>query len=138
MQTLNVDMALERILRTDRSYHPDAYRFVCEALEVAVRHFNKPREGSRRHLTARELLEGVRRHALKEYGPLASTVLASWGVRETMDVGRMVFRLVDEGVLGKTDDDRIDDFRDVFKLHDVLRAPFLGRTAPCTTTHKDP
>ena len=56
----------------------------------------------------------MRAHALASFGPLASHVWRTWGVRETLDWGRVVFLLVDHGLLKRQDDDRIEDFRDGF------------------------
>jgi len=45
---------------------------------------------------------------------LARTVLSRWNVRRTVDFGRIVFALVDNGYMQKTEDDTLEDFRDVF------------------------
>ena len=45
---------------------------------------------------------------------LARTVLARWNIRRTYDFGRIVFAMVDNGLMQKTEEDSIEDFRDVF------------------------
>ncbi|MFZ0616916.1 MAG: Minf_1886 family protein [Chthoniobacterales bacterium] len=47
------------------------------------------------HVMAGELLEGLRLQALREFGPMAVTVLEYWGVKSSRDVGQMVFNLVE-------------------------------------------
>jgi uncharacterized repeat protein (TIGR04138 family) len=69
-------------------------------------------------------LEAFRVHGLKEFGPMALTVLEYWGVRSCEDVGQMVFNLVNAGVFGKTDADTLDSFRNVYDFHDAFSAPF--------------
>lgn len=62
-------------------------------------------------MTGQQVLEGMRNHALELFGPLAGQVWRSWGVNETMDWGRIVFVLVEAGMLNRQDTDSIDDFR---------------------------
>jgi uncharacterized repeat protein (TIGR04138 family) len=52
------------------------------------------------------------------------TVLEYWGVRSTGDVGRMVFNLIEAGVFGRADDDRIEDFENGFSFEEAFVAPF--------------
>jgi uncharacterized repeat protein (TIGR04138 family) len=125
--------ALREIVKDDPRYDLDAYLFLREALDVAVRLFNKPADGAARHVSGRELLDAIRRHALDEYGPMALRVLNTWGVRRTDDFGAIVFNMVERGVLGKTDEDKIDDFRGCYDFADAFEKPYLpqaDRTRP--------
>jgi uncharacterized repeat protein (TIGR04138 family) len=70
------------------------------------------------------LLEGFRLHALDEFGPMALMVLGYWGVHTTADVGNLVFNLVDASVFGKTDEDTVESFADVFDFHEAFVDPF--------------
>jgi uncharacterized repeat protein (TIGR04138 family) len=94
------------IVMSDRRYAFDAYQFVLEALDYTYRMVKK-----RRHVTGQELLEGARRHALERYGPMARTVLNHWGLRRCEDIGEVVFNLVENGLLRKTDKDSREDFK---------------------------
>ena len=67
-------------------------------------------EGAQRHVTGQEVLEGMRAHASALFGPLAAAVWRSWGVRETLDWGRIVFLLVENGMLNRQESDTIEDF----------------------------
>jgi uncharacterized repeat protein (TIGR04138 family) len=96
---------LESLLRRDRRYSRDAYVFVSEALQYTVE-----KTGKKEHVTGQTLCQGLCEYALDQFGPLARTVLASWGLVRTEDVGEVVFNLVDVGLLRKTSDDRREDF----------------------------
>ena len=61
-----------------------------------------------------------REEARTGFGPLARTVFDSWNVRGTSDFGRIVFNLVAAGEMGKTDDDSIADFNDVYRFADAF------------------
>lgn len=69
-----------------------------------------------RHVSGADLCVGLRDYALSRWGLLAPAVLAGWGIRETKDFGRMVFALVENGVLQKQPEDRIEDFDAVYSF----------------------
>jgi uncharacterized repeat protein (TIGR04138 family) len=98
---------LSRILQRDARYREDAYLFVMASLSRAVQTLTEPR-----HVTGQELLEGIRREAEEQFGPMAGSVFEHWGVKNSLDFGRIVFNMVHEGILSKTDTDSLDDFDD--------------------------
>ena len=100
---------LNKICARDLRYKLDAYPFVLSALSHTMERLN--RKG---HVSGQELSLGIKEYALNEYGRMARTVLEHWGIKVTGDFGNIVFNMVDAGVLGKTEEDSIDDFADVF------------------------
>ena len=48
------------------------------------------------------------------------TVFNHWGISETEHFGEIVFHLVEVGLLTKTDEDSLEDFKGVFILKDAL------------------
>jgi len=111
--------AVEAIRAGDGRYRLEAYQFVREALDWQV-----SRLSVRRHVSGPELLEGVKRLAWERFGPMARTVLNHWGLVDGEDVGRIVFQLVDAGILSKTEDDRLDDFAGVVRFDDAFEAGY--------------
>jgi uncharacterized repeat protein (TIGR04138 family) len=113
----------QRSPRPRLTYHHQAYLFIKDAL-AATQELLKRRpagpddEGA--HITGRELLEGIRLLASKQFGMLAPTVFASWGVHETKDFGRIVFELVELGELRRTENDHLSDFDDVYSFEDAF------------------
>lgn len=106
---------LRKLALKDGRYAPEAFAFLYESLDHAVRLAGRESaEGTERHVSGQELLSGMRVHALETFGPLAGHVWRAWGVHETLDWGRIVFLLVEEGLLNRQDTDSIDDFRDGF------------------------
>ena len=55
---------------------------------------------------------------------LARTVLARWNVQATIDFGNMVYLLIEHGHMKKTDEDSIEDFRDVYDFGTALDAAY--------------
>lgn len=129
MRQIDFVGAVERICRKDPRYDSAAYFFLREALDFTVKMLDRPRRGPGRHVTGQELLEGVRRYALQEFGPMALTVLTTWGVKQTGDFGDMVFNLVETGVLGKTSEDKKEDFANGYSFDEAFAAPFKPKSA---------
>lgn len=103
------DEVLERIRALDGRYHDRAYLFVLAALEYCQR-----RRKVRGHIPGAELAEGCRDFALEQYGLTARTVLSHWGIESTEDIGRIVFVLIEIGLLTRHPNDRIEDFSAVY------------------------
>jgi uncharacterized repeat protein (TIGR04138 family) len=112
---------LRKLAMKDGRYAPEAFEFLFESLEHAIKLSGRENaEGQDRHVTGQELLQGMRQHASTVFGPLAGQVWRSWGVRETLDWGRIVFLLVDEGLLNRQDTDSIEDFRGGFDYEEAF------------------
>jgi uncharacterized repeat protein (TIGR04138 family) len=110
---------LDSIAESDSRYKLEAYAFLIDALEYTMR-----RLGRRGHVSGRELLDGIRRMALDQFGPTARMVLESWGVRCTEDFGEIVFNLVDAGLLGKNEGDSREDFKGIYDFEEVFEKGF--------------
>lgn len=115
---------LALILAKDTRYHRDAYLFVREALDYTQKAIIKENRGELRHVTGQELLEGVREHALSQFGPMAATVFEEWGIKRCEDFGEIVFNMVENGVLAKTDKDSRADFANGYDFIEAFRKPF--------------
>src|SRR5437016_2862085 len=94
---IDFNKALGEMLQQDSRYNRDAYFFVREGLDHTIKLLKRKPEGADRHVSPRELLDGIRDYTLKQYGPLARTVLEHWGVKRCEDIGEIVFNLVDKG-----------------------------------------
>ena len=129
MQPHEFHEILAQVVREDPRYAAEAYRFLRQGLDLAVKLHSKPDHGPGRHVTGRELLEGLRQCALREFGPMAFTVLATWGIHRTEDFGELVFNLVDRGLLGKTDQDKREDFAHGYAFQEAFVKPFLPKAA---------
>jgi uncharacterized repeat protein (TIGR04138 family) len=98
-----------RIRARGGRYHERAYLFVLGAVE-----FLQTRLEVRRHVTAAELAWACRDLALQQYGLLAPSVLAHRGIARTEDFGRIVYTLVEVGLLVTQPGDHESDFQAVY------------------------
>jgi len=112
------------ICKKDARYQPDAYFFLVEALDVTVKDIRKNQPDHSRHVSGKELLDGIKVYALDEFGPLTHTVFAEWGVHTTLDFGEIVFNLVEAGRLGKTESDSREDFKNGYDFDEAFLRPF--------------
>lgn len=113
------------IRKDDPRYKRGAYYFLRQALDYSLKELHKDGKLDRtNHLTGQQLLEGIRLYAIDQYGPMARTVFENWGVRECRDFGNIVFNLVDCKVLGKTDQDRPEDFDGGYSFSAAFDKPF--------------
>ena len=124
MQKIGFAEALDAIIASDRRYQRDAYIFLRDALDFTTKQHKKVKGATVRHVSGPELLDGVRQYALKEFGPMVITVFENWGIHSTEDIGHMVFNLIAAGIFGKTDQDSIDDFKNVYDFHEAFAKPF--------------
>jgi uncharacterized repeat protein (TIGR04138 family) len=138
MQPLNFEEVLERILARDFRYHREAYLFLREALEQTQKRFHQSRKAEPQHVTGKELLEGVREYALGQFGPMAQTVLNEWGIHRCEDIGELVFNMIDQALLSKTETDSRDDFKGGYDFEEVFRKPFRPRPTEILPTTPEP
>ncbi|NIP77884.1 MAG: hypothetical protein GWM90_01245 [Gemmatimonadetes bacterium] len=113
------DEVLDRLRERHPRYHETAYLFILSALHHVLEGLPEPR-----HISGRELADGVRDVALARFGPMARTVLAHWGIEETADVGEIVFALVDAGVLLKQENDSPRDFDALYDFEEAFEADY--------------
>lgn len=122
---------LKSILFKAGGYAPEAYRFISDGLahtvasvhgEDAVRQAESADDDSL-HVSGQQLCLGLRDYALQRYGLLARTVLRKWNIHNTEDFGRIVFALVDSGLMRKTDEDELEDFQGVYEFDEEFVEP---------------
>ena len=116
---------IDELIRRDPRYPYEAYEFLFSALAHTQHLLERTPPSDRQsdqeyHVSGRELLEGVRDLALREFGLMARTVFRMWGINRTDDFGELVFNLVETGLMSKTTEDQRQDFHDVYDLDKAL------------------
>jgi uncharacterized repeat protein (TIGR04138 family) len=139
VQDLDFAEVVDLICKEDTRYDKAAYFFVRQGLDhtVSALKKNDPSRAQRsQHVAGRELLEGLRVHALEQFGPLAKTVLESWGVSRCSDFGEIVFNLIEYNIFSKTENDRREDFANIYDFDEAFVKPFqpagARRSGPST------
>lgn len=124
MQELQfADGVLARIRASaGQRYDERGYLFILSAIE-----FLQTTLDVRRHVTGAELAWGCRDLALERFGLLSRTVLACWGVTSTADFGRLVYTLVEIGLLSTQPGDSEEDFHGVYDFVAALDDGYVIR-----------
>ena len=115
---------VENIYEKDVRYREGAYIFVMEALAYTQKKFKRTK-----HVKGEEMLQGMKELLLHKFGPMTITVLEYWGIKNTEDFGNIVFNLVENRVLSKTEDDSIEEFRDGYDFEEVFDSGYRKQLA---------
>ena len=115
----SMEDAVRQLTEADPAYAEDAYYLVRDTVTYALE-----KQEVHRHLNAGELVDALIEYADREYGPLASQVLAEWGVTGPADVGRLVYKLIGAGILSASPEDRPEDFLVLSNWFPPEPAPF--------------
>ena len=114
-------MPLAKSPRPQLSFHPHAYLFVTDALSEAQTVCGRDQHTeSGGHVSAHELLTGVKSLGQRRFGMMASVVFRHWGIRATDDIGRIVFEMIDRGEMKKTENDQFNDFVNVYSFDEAF------------------
>ena len=117
---------LYEVIRADGRYPPDAFAFLQVGLVRAVREVygenTEAEEDQPHHVSGRQLCDALRDEGKDRWGMLARTVLNRWNIHETLDFGKMVYLLVENDLMQKTEKDSVEDFRDVFGFDEAFGA----------------
>jgi uncharacterized repeat protein (TIGR04138 family) len=113
-------------------YAPEAFEFIRHGLGHTVRMVHgegalqAPGPDESRHVSGQQLCLGLRDFAIRQYGMLARVVLTRWGVRRTDDFGRIVFAMIEVGLMRKTEQDSLEDFRGVYDFGEAFGSVEVG------------
>jgi uncharacterized repeat protein (TIGR04138 family) len=122
--------SMEEVIRNDGRYPLEAFAFLHDALNHAVSDVygsqapmtqdQDPEAEGAHHVSGEQLCHSMRDLAIERWGRLAEPVLSKWNIHATIDLGNMVYLLVNNSFMRKTADDSVEDFRDVYSFKDAF------------------
>lgn len=132
MRNENFERAIAKILKNDSRYPRGAYTLMPVVLDYTVRRVQEAQRAGKLpfrgqvspHVSGQQLAEGFRDYLLEEFGPFAYGIAADLNLHETLDIGHLVYNLISVGCFGKTDEDRLEDFNNVYDFHTAFVLPF--------------
>ena len=104
-------------------YPAEAFEFVQSGLSHTQERLyeeNAHLSTEERHIRGQEFCLGLRDLAIERWGLMAPSVLSHWKIYRTADFGRIVFSMIDAGLMSKTDEDTLDDFRSVYEFDEAF------------------
>jgi uncharacterized repeat protein (TIGR04138 family) len=111
------------MLRKAGPYPIEAFNFVREGLSYTLQQIHDDPDALSepdRHVSGQQLCLGLRDYAIEAFGLLAPAVLEHWNIHRTDDFGRIVFAMIDSGLMTRTAEDTIEDFRGVFSFDEAF------------------
>jgi uncharacterized repeat protein (TIGR04138 family) len=128
MSTQTKELNWKKIMNAAGPYPMEAFTFVREGLTFTSQRVHGNAENLPevdRHISGQQLCLGLRDFAIEQYGLMAPIVLSHWRINRTEDFGRIVFAMIAEGLMSKTADDTMEDFRAVFDFEEAFSADQL-------------
>ncbi len=130
--------SLHEIARTTR-YPVEAFAFVRRGLDYTVHRTHEDIESlsdEQRHVSGKQLCQGLRDYAVDQYGALARTILKRWNIHRTEDFGRIVFAMVESGLMQATENDTVRDFDAVFDFDGAFSSEIPVEHVPLSDPHQ--
>ena len=114
--------SMEQIIRADGRYPIEAFGFLQEAMSSAIKtaYSDELPISGQPHVSGQQISQACREMALERWGMLARTVLEKWNIRSTIDFGKMVYLLIEHGLMKKTDEDGVEDFENVYDFDEAV------------------
>jgi len=112
---------LTYLVESKKKHTINAYCALLAAVQACI---NESSRTELEHISGQDLARKFADIVLNAYGPLSSDILDDWNIKNTRDIGEMVFDLVAVGLLFFSENDKIEDFDDVFDFHEKFVAPF--------------
>jgi uncharacterized repeat protein (TIGR04138 family) len=131
MNDIKISSEIKKILDKDPRFSGEAYTFVGRAVSYTIERLTE-----KKHVSGKEVLDGLLLLATTEYGPLAYEVLKGWGINSDKAVGQIVFNMIEHNLLSKRDEDKIEDFDLGIDFKNKLD-PFFPNLAPVATPTKE-
>ncbi len=118
-------MAMLRLAASiDGRYPQAAFAYVYSAIPKIIeaqKGDGAPRpQGKGRHVSGRQICEGLLALLQEDFGCLVTEVLHHWGINGTIDIGNIVYKLIELNFLSASPGDALSDFEDVFPIDDRL------------------
>lgn len=128
------DELIEKIVEHDSRYAMQSYAFVNESVSFTIEKLNRTdRAPGKRHVSPRELVNGFLEFTAQEFGILGGRVMVFWGIRTGLDVGNIVFNMINAKILCASPEDTLeafDCFSDIPEFLDTLHIEAMTSEVP--------
>ena len=125
---------IRKICEEDDSFPPMAYCFVRDSVHKALENIAKAKRELRFNdeeppdIQGADLCRFFRDTLINRFGPCAIDVLDTWNIKKTSDFGKIVYKLISVEILGKSENDSVEDFDDVYDFTEEFVMPYKQGT----------
>ena len=127
---------IRKICEEDDTFPPMAYCFVRDSVHKALDNIAKAKrqnlfaDDDPPDIKGADLCRFFRDTLINRFGPSAIDVLDTWNIKKTSDFGKIIYKLISVEILGKSENDSIEDFNDVFDFTEEFVMPYKQGTTP--------
>ncbi|MBO4527043.1 MAG: hypothetical protein IKS92_15845 [Victivallales bacterium] len=127
---------IRKICEEDDTFPPMAYCFVRDSVHKALDNIAKAKrqnlfaDDDPPDIKGADLCRFFRDTLINRFGPSAIDVLDTWNIKKTSDFGKIIYKLISVEILGKSENDSIEDFDDVFDFTEEFVMPYKQGTTP--------
>ena len=127
---------IRKICEEDDTFPPMAYCFVRDSVHKALDNIVKAKrqnifaDDDPPDIKGADLCRFFRDTLINRFGPSAIDVLDTWNIKRTSDFGKIIYKLIAVDILGKSENDSIEDFDDVFDFTEEFVMPYKQGTTP--------
>ena len=127
---------IRKICEEDETFPPMAYCFVRDSVHKALDNIVKARkqnaydEDEPPDIKGADLCRFFRDTLISRFGPCAIDVLDTWNIKQTSDFGKIIYKLISVEILGKSENDSIEDFDDVYDFTEEFVMPYKQGATP--------
>ncbi len=125
---------IRKICEEDETFPPMAYCFVRDSVHKALDNIVKARkqnaydEDEPPDIKGADLCRFFRDTLISRFGPCAIDVLDTWNSKQTSDFCKIIYKLISVDILGKSENDSIEDFDDVYDFTEEFVMPYKQGT----------
>ena len=107
--TSSYDTLIKLIKERNLPYPLQAYAFTLEVFEWLLTICNRKIDGA-------AVSRAAVIYSIRKFGLLSETVWKEYKIEKSEDIGKIIFCLVDSGLLTKNDDDKVGDFDNIVSI----------------------
>ena len=121
---------IRKIYEEDDTFPPMAYCFVRDSVHKALENIAKVNReiGFDNEvppdIKGADLCRFFRDTLLTRFGPCAIDVLDTWNIKQTSYFGKIIYKLISVEILGKSENDSIEDFDNVYDFTEEFVMPY--------------
>ncbi len=127
---------IRKICEEDDTFPPMAYCFVRDSVHKALDEIVKAKrkfvfnDDEPPDIKGDALCRFFRDTLISRFGPCAIDVLDTWNIKKTSDFGKIIYKLISVEILGKSENDSIEDFDDVYDFTEEFVMPYKQGAMP--------
>lgn len=111
---------IEKTLSCDSPYPVEALLYLADTIFKTLHQMQQTQARSNAQLAAVDIVLAFVERALDDYYLMAESIFKKWNIFTSMDIGNMVYILIQAHLFAPSKNDRIEDFAKLPPLSDIF------------------